>query len=177
MAPYPRQTRTDARYAQQVQFQSQQTSLTPVWLRAGVVRGRARKNLAADAAIPAVRPAGTPRPGTFFFCQGRSTGSRVVASVRPSRNPAVPVTLDWTRLAAYSCGGSAGLARIMDRGAPASLLALGVATRETLATIFSSHSTFGVNKSFWNPDTNARNPQAGRNTGLPKLPPADLPDP
>src|ERR1700730_5224230 len=49
-------------------------------------------------------------------CRGRSPGSRVVATVRPSRSHMASVTLVGQRLAAYSCGGSAGIR-------PASLLA------------------------------------------------------
>lgn len=40
---------------------------------------------------------------------GRSPGSRVRAPARPSRRPA-PVTTFGRRLAAYSCGGSSGIA-------------------------------------------------------------------
>ncbi|VFU17416.1 protein of unknown function (plasmid) [Methylocella tundrae] len=55
------------------------------------------------------RTTGTPRPGTIWR-RGRSPGSRVVASVRPSRSRSASVTHGGLRLAAYSCGGSSGIA-------------------------------------------------------------------
>jgi hypothetical protein len=60
-------------------------------------------------------PPGHPARGRIG-CRGRSPGSRVVAAVRPSRSRAGFSDFVGQRLAAYSCGGSAGIA-------PASLLA------------------------------------------------------
>ena len=59
------------------------------------------------------------------MCRGRSPGSRVVASVRPSRrlgmNPVAPVTRRGPWLAAHSYGGSSGIGALAP--APNSLLA------------------------------------------------------
>ncbi|CAM5761622.1 hypothetical protein LMIY3S_00200 [Labrys miyagiensis] len=54
-------------------------------------------------------PPGHPAQGRYR-CRGRSPGSRVIASCRPSRRYS-PVTLDDSRLAAHSCGGSSGIAK------------------------------------------------------------------
>jgi hypothetical protein len=67
--------------------------------------------LAADAHRRS-RRIGTPRPtrSRVTMTGGRSPGSRVVASVHLPRNVRVPSGLNGRRLAAYSCGGSRGIA-------------------------------------------------------------------
>ena len=55
-------------------------------------------------------PPGHPARGRSS-CRGRSPGSRVDTAVRPSRNLAGFSDVFGQRLAAYSCGGSSGIAR------------------------------------------------------------------
>jgi hypothetical protein len=59
-------------------------------------------------------------PEDVIAVHGRSPGSRVVTAVWAFPALWAPVTINRLRLAAYSCGGSSGLARW---GAPGSLLA------------------------------------------------------
>uniref|UniRef100_Q11EU4 Uncharacterized protein n=1 Tax=Chelativorans sp. (strain BNC1) TaxID=266779 RepID=Q11EU4_CHESB len=86
--------------------------ITPVVAERGSSRhaGRQRKRTAAIK-----RTAGTPRPWTFNAHHGRSPGLQVIASVRPSQRSRSTSGNTRHKLAAYSCGGSAGLT-------PASLL-------------------------------------------------------
>jgi hypothetical protein len=72
----------------------------------------------AQTGLPATT--GTPRPRTLLKCRGRSPGSRVTALVRPSRDLAISVTQFGQSLAAYSCGGSSGIARYGLTGFPLS---------------------------------------------------------
>lgn len=53
-------------------------------------------------------PPGHPARGRLY-CRGRSPGSRVIAAVRPSRSRAGLSGIVGQRLAAHSCGGSAGI--------------------------------------------------------------------
>ncbi len=53
-------------------------------------------------------PPGHPARGRIY-CRGRSPGSRVIAAVRPSRSRAGFSDIVGQRLAAHSCGGSAGI--------------------------------------------------------------------
>ena len=101
----------------------------PPMLRRGRQRGCA--NVRTDAR-PQRRTCDRPdTPPGDVMCRGRSPGSRVNAAVRPSqgRNPS---DSDGQRLAAYSCGGSAGFT-------PASLLAPRQSTTRRTST-----ATMGV---------------------------------
>jgi hypothetical protein len=66
-----------------------------------------------ETAEPQAHHWDTP-PKDIRRCRGRSPGSRVVTSVRPSQG-SLPSDTDGPRLAAYSCGGSAGLVSILGR--------------------------------------------------------------
>jgi hypothetical protein len=97
----------------------------------------------ASTADPAKRPTGTPRPGTLKVPRQVSwLAGRRFLSVFPE--PGGSSDDDGLRLAAYSCGGSAGVGLT---AAPASLLALDFAIRETVTTIFSIYRSFSVNES------------------------------
>lgn len=94
-----------------------------------------RTNMRARWPHACLRSTGTPRPRTFR-CHGRSPGLRVVAF---ARLPGIaPSDTNGRRLAADSCGGSAGLQ-------PASLLALDLASRETMTTRYWGGAVKGVN--------------------------------
>src|ERR1700675_3997780 len=75
-----------------------------------------------NAGTKMLATAGTPRPWTFFRCRGRSPGSQVVVAPGLPNAEAASVTFGRAKLAAYSCGGSAGILRTR-RNSPASLLA------------------------------------------------------
>lgn len=96
-------------------------------------------------------------PRDVFGCRGRSPGSRVVASVRPSRNLAIPVTSNMDFSSPLTV---AGAAPALAYAAPASLLAPDIATREHRDTTSSSFAGPDVNRSFRPSSLNSRNAQA-----------------
>ena len=95
--------------------------------------GRGTAGACAGPDWPTAKPlqatTGTPRRGRFCR-RGRSPGSRVVVVVRSSQglSPGASVTLTGQQLAAYSCGGSPGIAPV--GAAPDSLLASGMGPEE-----------------------------------------------
>jgi hypothetical protein len=92
-------------------------------LGAGCLGGTLHLKPAANAGTKMLATAGTPRPWTFFSVSRQVSwlAGRRLALCLPNAQRA-SVTSDRAKLAAYSCGGSAGISREM-RDPPASLLA------------------------------------------------------